>query len=182
MKWKKLKWKTQAAEGTHFWKPPSSNYKWRFVTRLVKSRRILSLGGVRAFRSKAAGEWEAVNRGELNLTPKEQKQVKNYKYEIGRICVWACAYVSVCVHELSCVQLFASPWTVACQAPLSVEFSTQEYWSRLPFPTWGDLLHPGVKLMSLSSPALQADSLPLALPEKTLICMTVNFLLASPTI
>ena len=49
------------------------------------------------------------------------------------------------------------PWTVAHQAPLSVEFSRQEYWSGLPFPPPGDLPHPGIKP---GSPALWADSLP----------------------
>ena len=49
-------------------------------------------------------------------------------------------------------QLFATPWTVACQAPLSMEFSRQEYWNGLPFPTLVDLL--GIKPMSLASPAL----------------------------
>ena len=48
------------------------------------------------------------------------------------LCVCVC--VCVCV-MLSCVQLFATPWTVACQMPLSMEFSRQEYWSGLPFPT-----------------------------------------------
>ena len=55
---------------------------------------------------------------------------------------------------LSCVQLFVTPWTVTCQAPLSMEFSRQEYWSRLPFPTSGDLPNPGIKPTSLASPAL----------------------------
>ena len=69
-----------------------------------------------------------------------------------------CVCVCVCVCELlSCVQLFATPWTVARQAPLSMEFSRQEYWSGLPFPSPGDLPHPGTELRS---PALQADSLP----------------------
>ena len=58
---------------------------------------------------------------------------------------------------LSCVLLFAVPRTVAHQAPLSMEFSRQERWRRLPFPTLGDLPDPGNQLMS---PALQADSLP----------------------
>ena len=49
------------------------------------------------------------------------------------------------------VQLFATPWTVTCQAPLSMEFSRQEYWSRLPFPSPGDLPHPGIEP---TSPAL----------------------------
>ena len=47
-------------------------------------------------------------------------------------------YSDRCVYVLSHVQLFATPWAVACQAPLSMEFSKQEYWSGLPFPTPGD--------------------------------------------
>ena len=43
------------------------------------------------------------------------------------------------------VLLFATPWSVVCQAPLSVEFSRQEYWSGLPFPTPGNLLHPAIQ-------------------------------------
>ena len=58
------------------------------------------------------------------------------------------------VQSLICVRLFATPWTVGCQAPLSMEFSTQEYWSGLPFPTPGDLPDPGIELESLSSPVL----------------------------
>ena len=48
---------------------------------------------------------------------------------------------------------FVTPWTVARQSPLSMGFSRQEYWSGLPFPSPGDLLHPGIE------PVLQADSL-----------------------
>ena len=55
---------------------------------------------------------------------------------------------------LSRVQLFATPWTVACQAPLSMGFFRQEYWSGLPFPPPGDLSEPGVKPASLMSPTL----------------------------
>ena len=57
---------------------------------------------------------------------------------------------------LSHVQLFATPWIVACQAPLPMGFHRQEYWTGLPFPSPGDLPNPGIKL---GSPALQADSL-----------------------
>ena len=46
---------------------------------------------------------------------------------------------------LSHVQLFATPWTVLLQAPLSMESFRQEYWSGLPFPTPGDLPHPGIE-------------------------------------
>ena len=56
--------------------------------------------------------------------------------------------------EISCILLFATSWTVAHQAPLSMEFSRQEYWSGLPFPTPGDLPDPGIKPTSLESPAL----------------------------
>ena len=54
----------------------------------------------------------------------------------------------------SCVQLFVTPWMVASKAPLSIEFSRQEYWSGLPFPTPGDLPDPGIELMSLASSAM----------------------------
>ena len=49
------------------------------------------------------------------------------------------------VKSLSHVRLFATPWTAAYQAPLSMGFSGQEYWSRLPFPSPGDLPDPGIK-------------------------------------
>ena len=48
------------------------------------------------------------------------------------------------VHVLSHIRLFATPWTVACQAPLSMEFSKQEYWSGLPCLPPGDLPNPGL--------------------------------------
>ena len=60
------------------------------------------------------------------------------------------------------VWLFVTPWTVACQASLSMEFSKQENWSGLPFPSPGDLPDPGIKPRSL---ALQAVSLPSELPR-----------------
>ena len=62
---------------------------------------------------------------------------------------------------LSRVQLFVIPWTVAYQAPLSMGFSRQEYWSGLPFLSLGDLPNPGIETVSLASPALAIDSLPL---------------------
>ena len=60
--------------------------------------------------------------------------------------------------HFSRVQLFATLWTVACQAPLSMGFSRQEYWSRLPCLRPGGLPDPGIEP---GSPALQADSLPI---------------------
>ena len=55
---------------------------------------------------------------------------------------------------LSLVRLFVTPWTVAHQALLSMEFSRQEYWSGLSFPSLGDLPNPGIEPMSLEPPAL----------------------------
>ena len=57
-------------------------------------------------------------------------------------------------HSLSWVRLFMTPWTVTCQAPLSMEFSKQRYWSGLPFLFPGDRPCPGIKPASLISPAL----------------------------
>ena len=63
---------------------------------------------------------------------------------------------------------FATSWTVASQAPLSVGFSRQEYWNGLPFPSPGDPHDPGIKPWS---PALQADSLPTESPGKPHKCI-----------
>ena len=68
------------------------------------------------------------------------------------------------VKSLSCVRLLATPWTVDLQAPPSMGFSRQEYWSGLPFPSPGYLPDPGIEP---SFPALQADALPSEPPGKT---------------
>ena len=69
------------------------------------------------------------------------------------------------VKSLSRVRLFATPWTVANQAP-SVRFSRQEYWSELPFPSPADLPDPGIEP---ESPSLQADTLLSEPPGKPLL-------------
>ena len=66
--------------------------------------------------------------------------------------------------SLSCIRLFVTPWTVACQAPLSMGFSRQEFQSGLPFPSPGDRPDSGIEP---KSPALQVDSLPSELSGKT---------------
>ena len=70
---------------------------------------------------------------------------------------------------------FATPWTVAQQAPPFMGFPRQEYWSGLPFPFPGDLLNPGIE--NPASPALQADSLPSELPGKLLKILMLNVIL-----
>ena len=72
-------------------------------------------------------------------------------------------HVKVKVKTLSRVPLFVTPWTVAYQAPLSMGFSRQEYWSGLPFPSPGDLPDPGIEPRS---PAFQADALTTEPPGK----------------
>ena len=68
------------------------------------------------------------------------------------------------VKSLTCVRLFAIPWTVAHQAPPSMRFSRQEYWSGLLFPSPGDLPDPGI---DPRSPALEADALTSEPPGKS---------------
>ena len=67
------------------------------------------------------------------------------------------------VNSLSHVRLFPTPWTAAFQTPQSIEFSKQEYWNGLAFPSPGDLPNPGIEPGSLS---LQADALPSEPPGK----------------
>ena len=81
--------------------------------------------------------------------------------------------------SLSCIWLFATPWTVARQAPLSRGFSRQEHWSGLSLPSPGDLPNPGIKF---GPPALQADSLS-SEPENVsrhLLILGAQLLLAGP--
>ena len=82
------------------------------------------------------------------MIAKEIKYLKTYPESV------TCSIVS---------DSFVTPWTVASQALLSMEFSRQEYWSGLPFPSPGDLPNPG---MELGSPALYADYLPSKPPGK----------------
>ena len=86
------------------------------------------------------------------------------------LCVCVC--VCVCVYKwksLSHVWLFATPWAVAHQAPLSMEFCRQEYWSGWLFPSPGDLPNPGIEPRP---PTLQVDSLPSRPPGNPLYMAT----------
>ena len=76
----------------------------------------------------------------------------------------------VCAQLLSNVQFFAIPWMVACQAPLTMEFSRKEYWSWLPFPIPGDFPDPGIKP---PSPALTGGFFITAPSEKPEAAFTV---------
>ena len=78
------------------------------------------------------------------------------------VCVCVCVLVTQ-----SCLTICQSLWTVACQAPLSMGFSRQEYWSGLPCSSSGYLSDPGIEP---GPPALQANSLPSKPPGKPYIC------------
>ena len=93
----------------------------------------------------------------------------HFKIQVSTQCTLQKTYfksiVIVIVKLLSHVQLFATPWTVDCQAPLTIGFSRQGYWSGLPFPSSGGLPDPRIKPRS---PTLQAGSLPTELHGKPL--------------
>ena len=89
------------------------------------------------------------------------------------VCVCVCVCVCTCCAVLSHVQLFATPCTVAGEAPLSLEFSRQEYWSRLPFPTPRDLLGPGIETSSFASPALVGGFFATSTTWEAYLCVCV---------
>ena len=89
---------------------------------------------------------------------KAGKTTRPFRYDLNQL-----TNDYTCVSLLSCVRLFVTPWTVVYEAPPSMGFSRQEYWSGLPFPSPGDLPDPGIKPQS---PALQADTLPSKPPGK----------------
>ena len=72
-----------------------------------------------------------------------------FSYQLVSIQSMCCVCVCAVLSCFSCVWLCTIPWTVTRQAPLSLEFSRQEYWSGLPFPSPGDLLDPEIKTTSL---------------------------------
>ena len=118
-------------------------------------------------------EWVAMPSSRVSFQPKDPTRVSYVSALAGRVFTPSATMITisnglpqrtlplcltvglyVCVSH-SVVSDSATPWTVACQAPLSMEFSRQEYWNGLPFPSPGDLPDPG---MESQSPALQADS------------------------
>ena len=76
--------------------------------------------------------------------------------------------------SLNRVRLFATPWTVAYQAPPSMGFSRQECWSGLPFPSPGDLPYPGIEPEFPAAPALAGGFFTTEPLGKTLIIVTAN--------
>ena len=90
---------------------------------------------------------------ELLVSDVNKIEIASRKQPWSHVCMLNC---------FSHVQIFVALWTIACQAPLSMELSRQEYWNGLPSSPPEDLSDPGIKSMSPASPRLQADSLPLS--------------------
>ena len=105
------------------------------------------------------------NQPYSNMALLSSKLKKKCEYEY-----YSCLKVKVT--SLSRFRLFVTSWTVAHQGPPSMEFSRQEYWSGLPFPSPGDLPNPGTEP---GSPALRADALPSEPPGNPLIPVSVQF-------
>ena len=116
------------------------------------------------------GAWRA-QRIRHDLATKQQQNVSLSPFPVSSFIgllpvIKPCLWILCCVcwtKSLSCVQLFVTPSTIACQASLSKGFSRQEYWSGLLFPSPGDLPDPGNEPRS---PALQADALTSEPPGK----------------
>ena len=99
-------------------------------------------------------------------------QVSLYK----NVCVCVCVCAHACSVNVSCVPLFATPWTVAHQAPLSTGLYRREHWNELPDPPPGDLPHPRIEPMSPAFPALAS----LLLSHQGCLCVCVCVL--SPSV
>ena len=97
---------------------------------------------------------ESVSRGSVEDTSGDQG-TQNCDMSLGHFVGLGLDFLT-CVLSHSVVSNSATPWTVTCQAPLSLEFSRQKYWSGLPCLPPGDLPHPGIEPRT---PALHADSL-----------------------
>ena len=120
--------------------------------------------GLRCGDGDVKGEWQLADLGGAKSIPSKRKS--KYKAPEAREDTHACV--------LNRVQLFSTLWTVARQAPLSMEFSRQEHWSGLPFPTPRDLPNPEIKPASLAMPHWQVDSLPLSQLGRTFLPRSIT--------
>ena len=118
------------------------------VTHIIRKKSFLC----KLYHWLDVGLWESTSLSILHLIYKEAGLNILQLLRFLSFCDSSifCAVLS----RLSCVWLFASPWTVAHQASLSMGFSRQEYWSGLSCPPPGDLPDPGIELASLMSPEL----------------------------
>ena len=129
----------------HYWKPLSQQSDKKKIPKFFPKEKSVTIH-----------RWfDTLYRKPWSLHPKTIRLINEFSKVTGWVSEW--------VKSLSPVRLFATPWTVAYQAPLSLGFSRQEYWSGLPFPSPGNLPDPGIEP---GSPALQADALTSEPPGK----------------
>ena len=115
-------------------------------------------GKAGSLRLRSVGIWVFPEDGENGLRLPEMPWCS---WSDVMTCMFDVVLLDVCVCMLSRIRVFVTPWTVACQAPLSMGFSMQEHWSGFLFPPPRDLPYPGTEPASLVSLALRGDSLPL---------------------
>jgi len=111
-----------------------------------------------------------ITRGSVDLEPTPSALILNAFPAFLGLCVLS--LLCVCAQAFGHVRLFVNPWTVAHQAPLSMGFPRQEYWSELPLPTLGDLPNPGIKPILLHLLHWRVDTLPLCHLESPNRCKT----------
>ena len=135
----------------------SNAWKWKVKVKSISHVRLLATPWTVAYQAPPSmgfsrqEYWSGVpfvRRAELWAQTSRISELMLTSALVPSVCV------CVCTQLLIRVPLFATPWTLVCQAPLSMEFSRQEYWNGLPFPSPGDLTDPGTELESLLSPAL----------------------------
>ena len=123
-------------------------------------------GPDQTFFQRHTDTWKDTQHHWLSVKCKAKPQQDNH-LTLVRMAIITMTANNKCCKSVSCSvtldSFFATPWTVACQTPLSMGFSRQEYWSGLPFPSPGDLPDPGIRP---GYPAWQADSLPFELLGK----------------
>ena len=150
---KNSKWNYHVTQQHHFWVYTHNNWKWAFEEIFVFKSSVIhyNLNMEATQVSISVDEWISkmlyiLYNGILFNLNKNGKPITCYNiHDCWRHFV---------VQSLSHVWFFATPWTVACLAPLSMGFSRQECWSELPCPPLGHLPDPGIDPMSLTSPSL----------------------------
>ena len=123
---------------------------------------------------RASCGWYVYTHMDIHTHPCTSMCMNEYTYKPIDMCMYRCVFTHLCTHGLvmkSCLSL-VTPWTIGHQAPLSIGFSRQEYWSGLPFPSLG---HPPDLGIEHRSPALQADSFPSMPPGKPSLPISIYY-------
>ena len=142
--------------------------RYHWMTNTFTFDKILTSGRQKETESEWIGEGGTegeIVKGQMEVGNRRIKGIRDL-YNVFWLCQMYLFLqkVKVKCKSLRCVQIFVTAWTVACQSPLSMGSSRQEYWSGSPFPSSGDLSDPGIETRS---PVLQADSLQSEPPDSS---------------